>query len=103
MNMDTTTTTTTTTKSFTSKLLTSLQIFNQNGPGLGIVRGIDVQNKTNHMGLRFVNMHIEVRLVAIETESISEIATQLHSGPGFCVALQIPEHLVKKEKQKRQK
>mmetsp|Transcript_23033 Transcript_23033/g.54379 ORF Transcript_23033/g.54379 Transcript_23033/m.54379 type:complete len:205 (-) Transcript_23033:322-936(-) len=66
----------------------SMEILNQHRPRIGIVRGINVQDKTDHVGLSSVNVHMQLAVVSIETKSVCLLWCQLHVRPDFWEVLQ---------------
>lgn len=64
-------------------ILTSVEIFNEDRPGLGILGRINVQNERDDVRLGLINMHIESRPVTIQAEPVGSHRRQLHSDPCF--------------------
>jgi hypothetical protein len=81
---------------YQSSLLTSVEILNENRPGLGILGRINVQNETNDVCLRFIHMHIKLRAISIQSESISTVWRQFHTHPSLGILLQFVQDLLYK-------
>jgi hypothetical protein len=76
-----------------------MKILNHNGPRFRIFGGINVQNKTDNMGLRFVHVHTQLRIVAIQTESIGVKGSKFRIDPSFGIMLQFFQDLQGRNKE----
>mmetsp|Transcript_22526 Transcript_22526/g.63832 ORF Transcript_22526/g.63832 Transcript_22526/m.63832 type:complete len:237 (+) Transcript_22526:584-1294(+) len=67
----------------------TMKILDDDRPRLCIIRRIDVQDKADDMCLRFINMHMQVGLVSVQTETVGTEWYQFHSCPRFRIMLQL--------------
>mmetsp|Transcript_11316 Transcript_11316/g.23170 ORF Transcript_11316/g.23170 Transcript_11316/m.23170 type:complete len:211 (+) Transcript_11316:438-1070(+) len=73
----------------------TMKVFNENGPRFCIFAGINVKNERNDMCLHLVNMHMQLRVILIQSKPIRSIGSQFYTlGPCFCIMFEFLQNAI---------
>jgi hypothetical protein len=67
----------------------AVKVFNADGPGISILRAVNVVNATDIVRLLLVNVHHELTVVTVDYGTIDSVRREFHAGPLFGVMLQL--------------